>query len=295
MLDLINKIGLAISAPLFDWLLVLPVDAALVIVAVATGAILAFVRVGTTNQDWLRRAKADRTRLRELLREAKRAGDRERVKRHREAAGIVAIRLMNAEWMPLAASLVPVAIIAVWCFARLEFHPPEGGEALELRAYFPASAIDRLAHVVPQEGLETRESSGAWSLAGGWIQRTGPDPVANPDGSTSGLAVWTIAALPRTDPYLLTLRYRGRTYERPLSVGRRDYAPPLIFHDDELTATELRMRRVVPFGIIPGLPWRDMTIFRTHVPANLLPPWLVAYLVIAIPLMFVLRRIFRIA
>ncbi|MEX0716747.1 MAG: hypothetical protein WD066_09175 [Planctomycetaceae bacterium] len=289
MLDFITDIGLAISAPLFDWLLVLPVDGVLLIVAVVTGAILAFVRVWTTNQDRLRRAKADKRRLKELIREAKREGDRARIKRHREANGIVAVRLMNAEWLPLAASLVPIAIIAVWCFARLEFHPPQAGEEVELRAYFPASEIDRLAHVVPLDGLEARDPDDRW------IRRIEKDPVPNPDGSVNGLAVWRLAGKAREEPYSLALRHRGATHERPLVVGRRDYAPPLLFHDGELTATELRMRRVKPFGFVPGLPWKNVAVAGTLIPANFLAPWIVAYLLIAIPLTFVFKRLFGIA
>ncbi|MEX0702604.1 MAG: hypothetical protein WD069_10960 [Planctomycetales bacterium] len=286
MLDLLNKIGLAIGAPVFDWLLALPVDVVLLFVAVGTGAILAFVRVGTTNQDLLRRCQADKRRLKELLREAKRDKDRARVKRHRDANGLVAIKLMNAEFLPLVASLLPIAVLAVWCFARLEFHPPRADEEIEFRAYFPSSEIDRVAHLVPEEGLEARD---------GWIRPIERDPVPNPDGSFNGLATWTLAGAAREEPYSLALRHRGRTHERPLIVGRRDYAPALVFPDaQDLTATELKMRRVKPFGFVPGLPWKDVTIAGTLLPANFLAPWIVAYLLIAIPLMSVFKRVFGI-
>ncbi len=67
MLDWINSTVLALADPLLSWLLRLPTDLALVIVAVGTGAIITFARLLTTNQDLLRRCDQDKKRLKELI------------------------------------------------------------------------------------------------------------------------------------------------------------------------------------------------------------------------------------
>ena len=60
MLTWINDVILAFADPLLNWLLRLPSDVALLIVAVGTGAILTLARLMTTNQDLLRRCAQDK-------------------------------------------------------------------------------------------------------------------------------------------------------------------------------------------------------------------------------------------
>ena len=81
MVDAIHRILLAITDPFMGWLLHLPRDAALLIAAVATALVLTLVRIKTTDQGLLRRCKQDKKRQKELLREAKKTGDKDAQKR----------------------------------------------------------------------------------------------------------------------------------------------------------------------------------------------------------------------
>ena len=169
MLAWINNAVVALADPLFNWLLRLPTDVALVIVAVGTAAIITFSRLFTTNQDLLRRCDQDKKRLKELIRQAKRQKDKEAVKRYRTTRNMIGMMTMKEEGGPLLAAIVPIAILGTWCFQRLAFVPPRAGETVQVKAYFPVSAVGELAHVVPQEGL--REVSGEDSGNNGhWIQ-----------------------------------------------------------------------------------------------------------------------------
>ncbi len=158
MLDWINNAILALADPVLNWLLRLPADLALVIVAAGTGAILALCRLFTTNQDLLRRCVQDKRRLRELTGEAKRQKDKEAVARYRTTRNTIGMMTMKEEGWPLLAAVVPIALLGTWCFQRLAFVPPPAGQPVSLKARFPVSAVGELAHVVPQEGV--REVSG---------------------------------------------------------------------------------------------------------------------------------------
>ena len=83
--------------------------------------------------------------------------------------------------------------------------------------------------------------------------------------------------------YDLKIRYAGRIYEKQLLVDPRRYASAVQTYDSEkVIAVELAMKPVRLFGVVGGL---DFIFF---------PPWLVAYLLIAIPFVTILRRVFRI-
>src|SRR5688572_13113410 len=127
MLELWNRISLGVFDVLLGWSLRLPADVALILVALLSAAVLAGVRLFTTNQDLLRRAAADKKRLKELTWQAKARGDGEAVKRHRSVAGAVAVKQLKAEGLPLVASIVPIALLATWCFHRLAYVPPRAG------------------------------------------------------------------------------------------------------------------------------------------------------------------------
>src|SRR3954471_22302011 len=124
------------DAPL-GWLLHLPSDAQLFIVAIGSAFILAGVRAVTSNQDLLRRCRADEARQKALLREAKARKDADAVKRHRATLGMIALKKFRQEGGPMLGSLLPIVLLATWAFHRLEFHPPAAGEAVEFTATFP--------------------------------------------------------------------------------------------------------------------------------------------------------------
>jgi len=264
VLDSVNSAVLTVADPLLVWLLRMPRDAALVVLALLTSLVLTLVRRRTTDQDLLRRCAADRNQLKTLIREAKRRGDRDALRRRRATAGMVSMKAFHAERRPLLWSVLPIAILAIWGVARLDYHPPRAGEKIDVVCAFPVSACGQPAIMVPADGLRA---------SGGWIREIAPrrGPVA------AGEARWTITA-DSAAPYEITVRHGGHTRVKSLVVGQRTYAPPLRVYDgDGILSCAIELRRYRPFGIVTGLgAW--------------LPPWLAGYLVLALAFVFLLRK-----
>jgi uncharacterized membrane protein (DUF106 family) len=251
-------------------LLRLPSDAQLFIIALGSALILAGVRAVTSNQDLLRRCRADEARQKVLLREAKARKDTDAVKRHRATLGMIALKQFPQEGGPMLASLLPIVLLATWAFHRLEFHPPAAGEVVDFTASFPISAVGKITHIAPAEGV-TAEN--------GWLREI----VAVTElGRAHGEATWRLSAGASPAPHVLRVRYAGATYEHPLRAGATTYEPALKLHDEHVTSTEVKLRPVKLFGIVPG--W----------PALLFPAWLVAYLLIVIPSVPIIKKVLKI-
>jgi len=267
--DVSTWIARLMDLPL-GWLLDLPRDVAIAIVAVATSLLLTLVRKWTTRQDHLRRCRDDARRLKQLIRQARKAKDRAAVLRHRKTLGMVGGMRLRAEGLPLVVSLGPIVLLAVWAVERLDYVPPRVGEDVVVRAYYPVSSVGRLTHLVPPAGAALRSDA---------IQLVQLDPK----GERNGLATWKLCASEPLESAPLLIRHEGTTARHPLSAGGRVCGPPVVAHDDGLVqATAVELRRAKFLGIVPGIP------------AIAFPPWLVAYLVIVIPLVPLLRRVLRV-
>jgi uncharacterized membrane protein (DUF106 family) len=269
MLELWNTLSLAFFDLLLGWLRALSPDVTVVAVAIGSAVFLALVRRWTTDQDLLGRVARDRRRLRELAREAKARGDREALWRHRAVRAAVGLKALRAEWRPLVVSVVPIAALATWGFARLGHHAPREGEAVEVTVYTPLSAVGDVAHIVPQEGIS--------ATPGGWVQEV----VAAPEGAagnSGGAARWSLQGEAREEPYVLEVRLGGRTYARELAIGPSPPSARRVEHEGDEVVTEIAMRPVDLWGLAPGIE------------ALYLPPWVVAYLVVVIAAAWVLRR-----
>lgn len=275
MLDALHQGLTWIGDLIFGGLLRLPRDIVLVLLALLTGLVLTVVRRWTTNQDLLRRCKEDKARLKQLMKEARRRRDRDAVKRIRATLGQIGWIAMKSEGRPLLASLPIIAVLAVWAFSRIAWLPPPPDEPIEVRFYFTESEIGRIAFLLPETGL---------AIESGRLRRI--QPSYGPDGHTvdGGVAAWQLRAEPRSTPYRVRLRYRAKTFQRPLVADGRRYAPPQVFFDgaDSVVASELALREYRPFGIVPGRP------------ALALAPWMVGYLIIVIPLSVVLKPLLHI-
>lgn len=282
MLDAVTAMCLAVTDPLLNWMLYLPRDAALVIVALGTALILTVVRLFTTNQDLLRRCKQDKARITELKRAAKAGGDKEALARYHATLQTITMKTLKAEGKPLLVSLVPIALVATWAFSRIAYLPITDGEAVRLRIYTPLSAIGQWAHVLPQPGLKSEA---------GWIQEVKEDVVrresssAEPAQAANGVAEWILRADGRSEPYEIEIRLAGRTIRMELITDGIHYANPPQKQYGEDPATEIvetALAEYKPFGVVPG--WA----------AAMLPPWIVGYLLIVLPLALVLKPILRI-
>jgi uncharacterized membrane protein (DUF106 family) len=322
LLNLVNDFIVSLMDPVLGWLLRVPGSVALFIVAIGTSGILTFVRLFTTNQDLLRRCDHDKKRLKQLIREAKKAKDKEALARHRASFGQVSMKLMRAEGKPLLVSLLPIALLAVWVFARLAYVPPPADEPVTVKAYFETSAVDRLVTLLPPTNLQLADRGDT----AGWVQRIHLDPDYVDTNVRNGLAVWRLK--PETTPAaaVLTFHYDGKNYTKALEVGGRTYAPPLEFYNpgDPLVCGEVVTRELklfgefkrtetpvgrtapkppawqlwplrVPFlGEILPVPGVNLNFGGGYNFGEILPPWLTAYLLIAIPFVFLLKAVFHI-
>lgn len=253
MFDSLNHFILGVMDLVVGWLLVLPRDAAIVLVAVSTALALVLVRKFSTDQELLRRCAADRKRLRELRRAARRARDRAALARLGATQGQVALKAFAQEWKPMLVSLIPIALLATWCWQRLEYLPPKAGEPVTFTATFPISAAGQLAHLAPTEGLQAPQ---------GWIRALIVDT-----NTATAQATWTLAGT--RGLHAVTLRCDNHTYLHPLLLGERKYQVQLLAHDPQGIRTAVGLQPARLFGIVPGLP------------ALGLAPWLVAYLLLA--------------
>ncbi len=260
------------------WSLHLPHVAILALLAVCTAVVLTGVRKFTTNQDLLGRAKADKARLKVLMRAAKQAGDKEAVKRYRATNGEIGAVGMKAELLPLAASLIPIALLATWAFSRIGYEPPLGGEPVTIKAYFATSEIGNLVHIVPPAGLEAKS---------GWIQKIGEDKDAG-GKVAGGLATWQVRATGGGGSFVLPVRYKGETFEKALLIDGYKYAEPVQAYEKAggekaaCEAIQIDLPEYKPLGIVPGFSKIG------------LPPWIIGYLILVIPLSFLLKPVLRI-
>jgi len=269
-LTAVNDALVAFMDFVLGWTVHLPMDVRLLILAIGTSAILTFTRLFSTDQDLLTRCREDKRTLKGLLRRAKRDKDKDAIRRHRATIGMIGVQAMKAEFKPLLVSLLPIVCLACWAAARLPYRPLAAGEPVEVRAYLPTMAIGEMVHLVPSDGLTS---------ADGWIRRVQAD--ADSDGAvTNGVARWTVRAAERARAYRLLFRHGGRTVEHPLRVDGRQAGPALAAHGAEgVVMTEVALRPYEFLGIVPG------------VPQAALPSWLLAYLLIAVPFVVVLKRL----
>lgn len=266
MFDSLNHLILTVMDLVAGWLLFLPRDLAIVLVAFGTALLLALARRFTTNQHLLRRCAADRKRLRELQRDARRTRNRDVLARLRATKGRVAAKAISQEWKPLLVSLLPLALVGAWCWQRIDYLPPKAGEPVTFTATFPSSAAGQLAHLVPADGLQAPQ---------GWIRAITVDTNAS-----TTLASWTITG--KRGFHQIALRHGGRTFRHPLLIGERKYEAPFLAHAPQGVRTSVELVPTRLFGIIPGLP------------ALGLAPWLVAYLLLALAAFPAAKRLLRI-
>ncbi len=307
MLETLNNICLLITDPVLSWLLWLPKDLAIFIVAVTTSAIITFSRKGVTNQEWLKRAEEDVKRQDELAKEAKKRGDKETVRRHKMNVGLIKMRGFRYEGIPLLIAIIPIALLATWCFNRLGFYPPADKETVEIKVYFPRSAMESTIYMIPEDGIGVENGyvrkivedrvppsvtpwdKGVDKIVAGynkgweWVVTKVLHAAVPPPQPLGGLAAWKIKAGAGPQPYVLQFVHNGKIYKKEFLVGARKYSTQADVFDP--TAPVQAIEQVLrPFMFL-----RYIGGFGPFV-----PPWLVAYLLIAIPFVTVLKRVFKI-
>ncbi len=274
MNDPVSLLILHIGDFLLGWLLLLPRDIPLFVLAVLTAVILVIVRRWATNQDQLRRAKSDRRTLKQLRRAAKARGDRDALARIKALQGRIGLLRLRAEVKPLLWAIVPIALLAIWCYERLPYLPPQPGSTFTLQLTHPVSAHGDLAHVVLPNDLLVADRS---------LQPILAEEVPTP---RYAIATWQLTRqLPTAHsdhvPIIQCVSPMGR-FDHPFEASPMRL--PLIArnHDDAgtiITRLILPERRLL--GVVPGIA------------SVALPAWLVGYLIIVIALIPIVRRAFR--
>ncbi len=270
MTQLCNWIVRTLDIPL-GWLLWVPRDVSLFLFALGTALLLTFARRWLTNQDLLQRCAQDLRQLKRLRREVRQSPDKSRLRQLRGTVALVKSRQLRADFQVLLAVLVPLAAIALWAIERLDYLPPRVDQDLIVRAYYPSSSIDELAHLVPARGFELESPA---------IQ------LIRPDGQTppSGLAAWTIRPTAAANDILLTIRHQSDSAEHHVAIGRKTYLPPQQLHENQRrTKTEVVLERYRPLGLN----------LKTEVIG--LPPWMAGYLVLTLLLVPCLKRLLRVS
>jgi uncharacterized membrane protein (DUF106 family) len=270
MLEALNHFALRVAGFLLGWLLLLPKDLAIVVVALGSASFLMLVRKWVTNQDLLRRCDHDKKCLVKLMREAKRQNDLDALRRYRLTRGQVTLKMLRAEGKPLLVALLPLALFANWAWQRLEFHPPKPNQPIVFTVTLQPSAAGQLVHLVPVEGLQAED---------GWMKTSAP---AATNQSSPAQATWTLRAAARETAYPLQVRIGQQTCVHPLLVGQRFYSVPALAQAPPVLASELQLQPVKLFGLLPGLPWLAC------------PPWLIGYLVIVVIAYPLLKRILKV-
>src|SRR6185503_11324488 len=105
----------------------------------------------------------------------------------------------------------------------------------------------------------------------GWVQ-----PIQE-DSLLRGVARWQLTFEPRAQPYELVVRHGNQSLSHPVIVGQRQYLPPEVTHDTRVT--QVALEPVKLFNLVPGLPQLA------------LPPWSVAYLLLAILGTLLIKRV----
>jgi uncharacterized membrane protein (DUF106 family) len=268
--ELSSTMARLLDLPL-GWLLTLPRDAAIVLVAAGTSLIMTLARKWCTNQDLLRRTKDDLARLKSLAREAKRNGDKAAVLRTRSTVAAIKTMRLRADGIVLAVSLAPLAMLAMWAAQRLEYFPPRVGEELMLQAQYPLSSVDTLTHLVPPSGVKLNSPA---------LQLVQVDPL----DPQHGMAHWKFVPETPVDSLPLVVRHAGDSVTHLLNVGGQIYSPPVQMHVDVLPmTTTVELRQAKFLGRVPGFPQLGLA------------PWLVAYVLLSVALVPLLRRVLNVS
>ena len=237
------------------------------------------------------RAARDKKRLAQLTRQARADKDKEARGRYKQTVMLIKLKSLRFEGKPLLCAILPVAILATWAFGRLAYEPPTPGETYELRLYLPNSDIgtaDR-PYLLKQEGIEIAQTE-----TGGALQEVVRDTYPTPEGwwdelndkimpkpALTGVARWKIKALGQATRHTLKIYHKGTFYEKDFRVDGRHHPTFFDFHDDgNIVGIELAMKPAKLFGQVGGI------LF--------LQPWLVAYLLIAIPAVYIIKPLCKI-
>lgn len=253
----------------FGWLLDLPRDLAILLLAVGTSVGLTLVRKLVTDQEHLGRCSRDLARLKELIRTAKRAGDKDSVRRMQSTMATVRLMQLRAEGRVLVVAFVLLALLGWWGLERLEFYPLKTNDEIRFVVDYRPSAVGSLTHLVPVEGLGL-ESSAVQIVP----ERTGDESRVE----------WNLRAAGPVDA-VLVVRCQGKSLSHAVKVGGHAPSPR-----EQTYETGPFVRSVVPHR-------KFVSLLERVVPSGWLPEpaWVWSYLLATLCLFPLTRRLLRVA
>ncbi len=252
---------------LCGWLLYLPRDLSLLLLAGITAAIMLLVRRLVANQVRLGAAVRDDRRLRRLIRRSRRQHDGQRVQQYQRTRAKIARKRIKLEILPATISLLAVAVIVTWAAARLAYYPPSCRAPLQVVLYTPVTAVGKVVHLVPTSDMRTQ---------GGWLREVGLDNGASP---RRGIAAWKLLIPSPIRESTIQIRYDTITLQHPIRVGQLTHALPVKVHDNQFI-TRVVLKSYRPFSIVPDTRW--------------FPAWSIAYLCFTALFFFAGKYFFRI-
>lgn len=248
------------------WLLAMPRDWAIVLLAVGTSFGMTLVRKLVTDQERLGRCAEDLARLKQLMRESKRAGDSDGVRRRRATMSTIQLMRLGAEGRVLAVALVPLALLGWWGMERLSYYPLKAGEKFAFHAEYRPSAIGKLTHLVPPDGL---------TMASPAVR------LVESSSNGRGEAAWTLKG-DRPGETDLIVRCQRRSATQRVRIGGGALPPVQDVSGGPIERTWVALEEYRS----PLTRW----VGREWLPA---PEWMWFYLLLTLALMPVSRRLLR--
>lgn len=260
---------------LLGWTDSLPADAAFLIVCLLSVASMLVTKSLFSDASIARGVHADLRRLRQLLRQARRQGDRPAVRRHRRnRVRVLLVRIQN-EFKAIGVSLLLVSVLVVWSQRHLQHRSIAPGQPFRVVLQLPASFDAQLVHLVPQEGVKAED---------GYVRqlRASPDarreslPIRTAKPLPEAIAEWQLAA--EAGDHELLFRTPQSSCRHRVVVGTRPTADS-IRTEQPGVVIETKFLPYQPWKVVPGVPVLDC------------PPWLSGYLLIVIPLYLLGSRV----
>ncbi len=265
-----DRLVMVLDIPL-GWMLYCGRDLPLVLLAAGTAFAMLLLRKRVSDQEFLGRCAGDRDTLRRRIREAKKAGDKELLQKLRAAAARVSLKMMRREGRPLLVSLLPIMLLAAWAYARLGHYPPQSSVPIAVSADFDPVLAGTVVYMLPEAGV---------TATGGWVQIA--ENVELAGGEAVARAEWLLVFAGRKEPYLLTVRGGGESADLSVILDRRTYRVPERFYPGVITAVRIHLAERRFLGILPGIE------------KLMIPPWMLAYLLLAVPFYLLFKKILRV-
>ncbi len=230
----------------------------ILLLAIVVSLITTLIYKFATNQDEIKRIKADIKKLREKMKKHK--DNQKKLMEINQEMMSKNFAVMKQSLRAMLYSFLPIILILSWMAGNLVYQPIMPGEEFTVEAFFSEDYEGDLDSVIlsimPEMTVHNRENINngiAWTLSAG------------SEGSYN-------------------LQFEGETFRESKAVivtSIKDYEQPVEEYDSDLERVVVGNEVVRPFGDTSLFGWR--------------PGWLGAYILLTIPLSILLRKVLGVA